>query len=504
MRIAAPPDRPRRLRPEPDQPAVGRTSDAHDDRPGRHVLVLREVVAEERKLALHEGVPGSPAGLVDQARDHLIGRAVPHGVDAAAAHHRRSRRAHDVEEDWAAGDDLVGLARRRLRDRRTELLEQLQVADPATRLVGVEEDGEDRRGRSGHEVDGVAGAQREPPDVVEPMAGDETPQPVLDDDRRRHRRPDAHVAQVLQVHRRHGTEADVGEVDRGHLATGRGEQRHRLGGGVRDQPEAVLDVERPRLGRDVARGEAEAEQAADIRRDRLGDDLAVPLLVEAVDEDPIEAGDLLHGDHGLLEQHVAGGGAVEGLQRAVEAPVVVELDGGHRLDLQEPPIGVLPDDRLGRSADRVEPQRVAVAAGEHRGRPLGADDVGEALAEQLVRGDADDRVRVRRHRLAAAVAVDDEEGTVRLDRARAADRLGFAGGEQRREGRVVGHGPSAVAIRDRQAPILAERLVGDPHADGALPALVLGQVHQPSDPLDDRRIVAGGDESRRRCRSPST
>ena len=62
-------------------------------------------------------------------------------------------------------------------------------------------------------------------------------------------------------------------------------------GGVGDDPHPVGGVERAGLGRDVAGRVAQAEEGLEVGTAVLGDDLAVPLGVEAVDHHPVEAGD---------------------------------------------------------------------------------------------------------------------------------------------------------------------------------------------------------------------
>ena len=124
------------------------------------------------------------------------------------------------------------------------------------------------------------------PGVV--VAGDEAPELPAVDQRDRHRRDHAHVGQVLQVHRRDAAQHGAGEVER--PAGGR-LQRHRRVGRVRDDPHPVGRVQRAGLRRDVAGRVAQAEERLEVGTAVLGDHLAVPLRVEAVDHHPVVAGD---------------------------------------------------------------------------------------------------------------------------------------------------------------------------------------------------------------------
>src|SRR4051812_24085687 len=56
------------------------------------------------------------------------------------------------------------------------------------------------------------------------------------------------------------------------------------------------------------------------------------------------------------------------------------------------------------------------------------------------------------------------------------------------------NGSAPVAVRDRHAAVLPERLRGDPHTDRGLAALVLGDVDQADDPLHRVGVVAEVDE----------
>src|SRR4051794_2787359 len=53
----------------------------------------------------------------------------------------------------------------------------------------------------------------------------------------------------------------------------------------------------------------------------------------------------------------------------------------------------------------------------------------------------------------------------------------------------------APAVGDRQPPVPAERLHGDLGAGRGLAALVLGGIHHPQHPVDDRRVVTGRDQA---------
>ena len=82
-------------------------------------------------------------------------------------------------------------------------------------LLVLGDDGvQEQRGGAAEELRGDAVGDRRAvrPGVV--VAGDEPPEPAAVDQRHRHRRDDAHVGQVLQVHRRDAAQHGAGEVQR--------------------------------------------------------------------------------------------------------------------------------------------------------------------------------------------------------------------------------------------------------------------------------------------------
>jgi hypothetical protein len=156
---------------------------------------------------------------------------------------------------------------------------------------------------------GGAGLRR---DVVRPamMPDHQAPEPVLDHDRDRHRAVDAEVALVFEVDRRQGAVLREGEVDRRVARGAVGDQRHRHAVPVDHEAALGLGVEGAGLRRDVGGGKAQADQRAlPVRHHVLGDGLAVPIRVEAVDEHRFEAGhgaDFEGGDLRRLGQGLGG------------------------------------------------------------------------------------------------------------------------------------------------------------------------------------------------------
>ena len=123
------------------------------------------------------------------------------------------------------------------------------------------------------------------------VAGNQAPELALDDERDRHRGQRAHVAHVLQVHRRHaaqGCERQIvgGAGDR----IARRYQRRRRVVGVLDQADALQRVQFARLGRDVRGREALAHIGHVIVLLRLGHHVAVAVGVELVDHHAAVAG----------------------------------------------------------------------------------------------------------------------------------------------------------------------------------------------------------------------
>ncbi len=283
------------------------------------------------------------------------------------------------------------------------------------------------------------------------VARDEPPQPAVAQERDRHRRPHAHVAQVLEVDRRDAAQRRVGEVER---RARRGEQRRddRLGRvvHVRDEPDPVLLVQRARLRRDVRRRVVQPEERVEVVPARLGHDLPVVVRVEAVDHHAVEARELAHVAGRVVVQLVERRGALEVAQRLPDGEVGVgerqrararrglDLHDEHRLgarallrqrgpvehgvDVERPAVPAVEVQGHGVARREVGPVR---RVREQIARGLLAEHVGERPARELLRGDAEVPFHVRRRLEQHAVRLaDHQQDPARLD---AGDVDGFAG-----------------------------------------------------------------------------
>ena len=292
------------------------------------------------------------------------------------------------------------------------------------------------------------------------VAGDQAPQTAAGDDRDRHRRGHAHVAQVFEVDRRHAAQRVLRQIQRAALGGDAGHDRLRHVVDVRDHPQAVAQVQRARLRRDVRGRVAQAEVGVHVVGHGLGDHLAGAVVQKAVDHHAVVAGELAHlrgdvvvevavrvlrdrRDHRLRER---------GRLRR-RAALVARLD----LDVHE----VVGDvhHKIAGGAERAEvglaralreragaDQRLRV---EHRLQHVLAEVIAQAMAEQRVHRHVEQLVDVGGHVTHGPIghrAAD--EIAVRLDRAGEVDR--FLGAAVGIDGGHSGHAASPDRPASRQ------------------------------------------------------
>ena len=178
---------------------------------------------------------------------------------------------------------------------------------------------------------------------------------------------------------------------------------------------------------------------------------------------------------------------------AIGCALMVPASGGvGRLRTTTSVLGLLPAGHR-RAGLRVRDRQLRIS--------LGAD-AGTRIAPAHGLGPADRR-RARWARALMSIPATASTHEPRHRTGRAIDRAAIVGDRSPpsaivRPGPPVGPvGSAAVAVGDRQAAVLAERLHADPHAWRALAALVLVDVDQPGDPPDDRLVVAELDDLRR-------
>ena len=247
----------------------------------------------------------------------------------------------------------------------------------------------------------------------------------------------------------------------------------------------LVVVEAPGLHRDVAGRVVQAEEGLEVLAPVLGDDLAVPVLVEAVDHHPVVPGEVAD-----LGRQAPGPdpATVVVAARWVSAARVARWDSwrrgggragrvrprpraGHRCGASPPRPAAPPRLRaadatgeperdagtldVGLGDRHVPPDRVGRALPEHRGQRR-AQHGGDRPAEQLLGVARDDRHP-------PVGLVDAQEHPVRLDRPRDVDRLGVAVGRSTAVSPGPISGPPSAAVAGRApAAAPARRASGRP------------------------------------------
>ena len=163
------------------------------------------------------------------------------------------------------------------------------------------------------------------------VADDQPPKQAVAEHGHRHGAVDAHVAVILQVHRRQAAQPGEGQVDRPVVPPSRRcQEGHGHVVAVGHPSHRAARVEFAGLPRDVRGGEAQAKEGLVPPRDLvLRDRHPVPIAVEAVDEHALVAGnapDRVHGDVGEVV-HRAGRHA-EPPDRALQQPCDGARGGG--------------------------------------------------------------------------------------------------------------------------------------------------------------------------------
>jgi hypothetical protein len=121
-------------------------------------------------------------------------------------------------------------------------------------------------------------------------ARDQAPECALLEQRDTHRGAEADVAHVLEVNGRDRAQHGERQIERAaRIRALRRHDGHGDPGAVRDDPQAVHEVERARLLRDVRRRVVKPQEGLEVVAAGLGDDLAVMVLVEAIDHHAVVA-----------------------------------------------------------------------------------------------------------------------------------------------------------------------------------------------------------------------
>ncbi|GLU24683.1 hypothetical protein SLE2022_405890 [Rubroshorea leprosula] len=419
VRVARPLDELAMLAAEPQQHGGDVRGERDGEEPARALAILARRREHRAELARMEGAAvrrlhparhlahvvaiGARAREVDRIAVHdreAVGIEHPSEIAAGVIEHRlRIDVAVDPREDRVlvrAHADALAIAFRLVL--RADLAREAGGDEPRRAALGEAE---------------VAGAH-----VV---AGDETPQHAVLDDRDGGGRRHPHVAQILEVDGRDRAKLDIGQVDRRALG---GADRRRLVADVGNHADAVADIERTRLLRDVGGGEVVVVVGREPRGDVLGDDDARFVVEEAVDHHPVVAGELVEGLGGALAEFDEAARALEAAGDLVDPADHV---GGvaerlARLELDEPGALAAPRDRVEpRVGHRAEQHLVAPGVGE---ADRAGDEIGKRAA-QPVRTEARLDIAGARHD-AEVARVRDEQQPVRLDRAGKVDRFAIA------------------------------------------------------------------------------
>ena len=419
----------------PDDVLAELARDLERHRPGADV-VPRVGVGDAIRELVGRADPGAGLGL-DRLEDTarvLARRHRAEVMDAALVDQRRARCADQVHERRRA-EALRDRARdsKGVDDRRLASLGLKRPLGGFARLKGGDVPGQ----RLTEELRRLADDERHlvRPGVV--MAGNQPGQLVLADERHRHRGGDTHVAQVLDVNRRDAAQDGEAEIERpAALRIERRYERRRLVVDVRNDPQPVQRVQPPRLRRDVGGGIVQAEERFETGGPRFGDDLAVPVAIEAVDHHAVEAGQRPHFGGSDVVQLLQVAGGLELPQAGAHSWMEADERGLPRLELDDHHAfgAAAVDDAVElRAAARLDRQGIHVA-GETRVRGVDQAQPGfrreEALdrdAEQLVHLDAEDRRSVgARLREDQALAAAGEQDAVRLNRTGDMDRFALA------------------------------------------------------------------------------
>ena len=249
---------------------------------------------------------------------HRRHRQLPQQADQTIKHRRRRHIAQQVTspldgDDGALGTDQAEQLFLEQHDDRIKLVRSpdqagqfvKQVADAQTHRIALHGIHVDQF-QGDHATDELVEFARTQADIArrEMMAGDQPPQPVVLHQRNAQAGADSHVAQVFDMYRRHAAQPGMAEIDRlcRLLAINR-EQRHRLGIDVGNDAHQVFCVQGARLRRNVGSGKMVAEIRVGFLDLAFGNHFAVPVGIEAIHHDPVEAGqrtDLLDRHAGVL------------------------------------------------------------------------------------------------------------------------------------------------------------------------------------------------------------
>ncbi len=428
-RVAAPGDGAHPLRPEPDQIFAGRVRYRR-----RHQAADRgRQPAELWRRDAERGGGDHAARLLVQPRAELAqllgARHVAGDLDLALVQQRGAggpqrlqHRLRGVEQRGAP----IPLARDRL-DHALFQAADRHLGLPLGEAFERRDAGADRLGQQlAHRADLEMHEARH---VM--VAGHQPPQPPADHQRDHQRRAHAHVAQILHVDRRDAAQHALRHVE-GRPLPGR-LQRRRHVFDIGQHPHAVALVQAAGDLRDVGGRVAVAEEGFQAVALLLGQHLAVPLLVEAIDHHAVVAGQVAEQPGRAVRQRDQRAGVEDGGQGPLDMHRQIDRGAGRfQLDhqpgagwaVQQQVEGAFRLADMAAHGDRHGIRRVGQMRADH-GCEIAAE-IGKAAADQPA-GNAEKRGGVgagaRDHQIGFA---QQQQRAMRLDRAGQMDLLAFA------------------------------------------------------------------------------
>ncbi len=271
------------------------------------------------------------------------------------------------------------------------------------------------------------------------VTGNQPPQLAFHHDGNRHGRIDAHVLQVLTMHRRDGAKLRVAHVQRRFGLAQRRQHRLRRISHVRDHADPVALVEFARLHRNIGRRKMLVQEAPEVGALLLRDHTPCSVMQQLVDHHAVIADHQLDHPRGRRSQlryallvSQPAHQRTRQLQRSIPVGVVsrwLEFQVGpteigmHR---HVEPLRASFNGQREHQSGRCRPNRLRRCV-PHRMRGVGANDRFQRLPNHLAAIIAEHLRRVGgsvRHRLLGGVI--NQHRAMRLDRARNVDRFAVA------------------------------------------------------------------------------
>lgn len=437
--VAGPLDGPDNLGAEPEQEVGSGRDNADGGQAGRgYGEVLGEPVGEEELILLVGREPLDEGENLGERRGRADESALAVDVEGGAFGAHRLDQQGGVGAEYGSGIGLIA-------EGLVEGIQHLGVAGDMAAVAALLGDGDLHGEEAGEDIADYARPVR---DIFRRgvMAGDQSPEAPVSDQRDRHGGADTHVAQVLDMDGRHGPQDGVGHVE-GPAGDriGFGDQGNARGRDVRLQAEGAEEIEATGLGRDIGGRVAETEEGVEVRAADFGDNFAAVVREEAVDHDAAEAGEGAdEAGHAGAEFGCGGGAGERGegigqVRMKIGAAVIGRRDRGFDFENQKALVAV--DDGLKalRAAGNAQAAQVVRDAVEVPGEDFGTEIVDVLRFENVGEGGAAQEDLGRGPEAVAGIAAHldeveprfehDQQGAMRFDRTRNFDGFAFAGAQ---------------------------------------------------------------------------